>query len=69
MLTNHFSGFAVVFAEDVPDVPQQDFVDCTLTRLPSYSKRLTLKNVDITAQWEQLCPTYNSFLNSSGGHT
>ncbi|KAH9990789.1 Cupredoxin [Russula vinacea] len=24
-------GFAVVFAEDVPDVPQQDFVDSTLT--------------------------------------
>jgi iron transport multicopper oxidase len=31
MLTHHPSGFAVVFAEDVPDVPQQDFVNSTLT--------------------------------------
>jgi iron transport multicopper oxidase len=31
ILTRHLSGFAVVFAEDVPDVPQQDFVDSTLT--------------------------------------
>jgi hypothetical protein len=33
MLTLHPSGFAVVFAEDVPDVPQQDFVTGTLTDL------------------------------------
>jgi len=42
------AGFAVVFAEDVPDVPREDIVD---------------------NQWEQLCPTYNAFLNSTGGHT
>jgi hypothetical protein len=34
MLTRYSSGFAVVFAEDVPDVPQQDIVDSTLTDLP-----------------------------------
>jgi iron transport multicopper oxidase len=42
------AGFAVVFAEDVPEVPQQDIVD---------------------SQWEQLCPTYNAFLKSTGGHS
>jgi hypothetical protein len=36
MLTCHPSGFAVVFAEDVPDVPQQDFVNSTLTILRLY---------------------------------
>ncbi|KAH9998722.1 laccase [Russula vinacea] len=42
------AGFAVVFAEDVPDVPQQDFVNNA---------------------WRDLCPTYEAFLNATGGHS
>ncbi|KAF8474376.1 laccase 1 [Russula ochroleuca] len=42
------AGFAVVFAEDVPEVPQKDFVNDA---------------------WEQLCPTYEAFLNATGGHS
>ncbi|KAI9450838.1 laccase [Lactarius psammicola] len=41
------AGFAVVFAEDVPDVPSQDFT---------------------TDSWSQLCPSYNTFVNTTG-HT
>ncbi len=34
ILTHHLSGFAVAFAEDVPDVPQEDITDGTLIHLP-----------------------------------
>jgi hypothetical protein len=30
ILTRYYSGFAVVFAEDVQDVPSQDIVNGTL---------------------------------------
>jgi len=33
MLTHYPSGFAVVFAEDVPEVPQKDFVNGALADL------------------------------------
>ncbi|KAI9509110.1 laccase [Russula earlei] len=39
------AGFAVVFAEDVPDVPSQDITDDA---------------------WYNLCPTFDSFFNSTG---
>ncbi|KAI0294023.1 laccase C [Multifurca ochricompacta] len=39
------AGLAVVFAEDVPDVPAQDIT---------------------SSAWENLCPTYNAFVNSTG---
>ncbi|KAI0285736.1 laccase [Russula brevipes] len=39
------AGLAVVFAEDVPDVPSQDITN---------------------SAWDNLCPTYNSFVNSTG---
>ncbi|KAI0000121.1 laccase [Russula compacta] len=42
------AGFAVVFAEDVPDVPSQDVAP---------------------ADWKQLCPLYNSFVNQTASNT
>ncbi|KAH9170110.1 laccase C [Lactarius sanguifluus] len=39
------AGFAVVFAEDVPDVSSQDIH---------------------TTAWDNLCPLYNSFVNTTG---
>jgi hypothetical protein len=65
-LTHHPSGFAVVFAEDVPDVQTQDPVDCTLTDL-----RLEVNvtyNMSFVVAWAALCPTYNTYVGIHG-HT
>ncbi|KAI0289075.1 laccase [Russula brevipes] len=54
------AGFAVVFAEDVPDVPSQDFV----TRKFVIGSRFSVAHQDVShlAGWEALCPRYEEFI-------
>jgi hypothetical protein len=58
------SGFAVVFAEDVPDVPSQDYTNGALNRF-ILGELVTYRKVVILDAWRNLCPTYNTFYNTS----
>jgi hypothetical protein len=55
------SGFAVVFAGDVPDVPSVDAPPREL--LSDCASRSSLRHVRLAA-WEDLCPHYASFINN-----
>jgi hypothetical protein len=60
-----FSGLAVVFAEDVPGVSEEDIVtgEYQRSRARVRTKRLVLD------EWRELCPIYNNFINSTTGNT
>ena len=57
------SGFAVVFAEDIPDVPSKDIV--TRELLLSSQCPHGSPTASYLADWEKLCPQYNSFVNKT----
>jgi hypothetical protein len=59
-----FSGLAVVFAEGVPEVPQQDITSSEYQRLRARVRTKWL----VLGQWRDLCPLYNDFINSTSGH-
>jgi hypothetical protein len=56
-----FNGLPVVFAEDVPEVSEQDIVtsEYQRSRARVRTKRLVLD------EWRELCPIYNKFINAS----
>lgn len=60
--SRYCSGFAVVFAVDVPDVPSQDKPPGTLL-LPRSPSSLIETWLVCLAAWDQLCPAYNSFIH------
>ncbi|KAH9059216.1 laccase C [Lactarius vividus] len=57
------AGLAVVFAEDVPDVSSQDIHTSAYTLIFESAQRL---NDIAAAAWDNLCPLYNSFVNTTG---
>jgi hypothetical protein len=56
------SGFAVVFAEDVPDVASQDYTNSTLTDLRF---EMAHSNGYYIGAWKKLCPAFNAFVNAT----
>ncbi|KAH9038745.1 laccase [Lactarius pseudohatsudake] len=55
-------GFAVVFAEDVPDVPTQDI---TTGEFVSISVRRPILKIRCLDAWRDLCPVYDRFVNTT----
>jgi hypothetical protein len=64
ILTGCISGFAVVFAEDIPDVEKQDIP----TGEPVSYLCVGILNINCLDAWKNLCPIYDNFVNSAG-HT
>jgi hypothetical protein len=62
ILTRHLSGFAVVFAEDVPDVASQDYTNSTLTLIHAWKFVIV---TDTVGAWMKLCPAFNAFTNAT----
>jgi hypothetical protein len=61
-----FRGFAVVFAEDVPDVSTTVFPsgEPSSERVKAREKILTHTHSSPDG-WNQLCPEYNNFTNTT----
>ena len=52
-----YSGLAIVFAEDTPDIKAADPTDSAAAFLHYYNQLET--NFIIIDQWSELCPLYN----------
>lgn len=51
-------GLAIVFAEDVDDIPAKDEVTCELN---VFAMTLPFNDIVVLAAWNELCPAYNNF--------
>src|SRR5260221_416495 len=59
------SGFAVVFVEDVPDVPEVDFVTGAFANFGIWMHNDSHNPKYVLDAWRNLCPTYNAFVNKT----